>query len=187
MRNYFKKFAEDDPRVKKTILNAGIILTTFLGILFAWSYLAPLETAVLAPGKIVLKTNRKTIQHLEGGIVKKIFIHEGDYVNKGDSLIQLDDTIAKANFQSAFQEVNTLGAHMALLEARRDQLVRINFPKTLLNINDNVTKNIRAMQEAQFKTDIDTLNSQLNLYEQEIAQSNDQTAAQYLVKVCQVK
>ena len=57
-----------------------------------WASLAPLDSAAIAPGVLSVEGNRKTIQHLEGGIVDNIEIKEGDLVEAGQVLVRLDQT-----------------------------------------------------------------------------------------------
>jgi membrane fusion protein, adhesin transport system len=56
----------------------------------AWSYFITLPEYAVAVGSIVPQSQIKVVQHLEGGIVKEIFVADGDSVRKGDPLIQLD-------------------------------------------------------------------------------------------------
>ena len=71
-------------------LGFGIVFVTF-GLFGTWAALAPLDGAAYAPGVVTVQTYRKTVQHLEGGIVKDVLAHDGDIVKKGDPLIILDD------------------------------------------------------------------------------------------------
>ena len=70
------------------------------GVLGGWSALAKLDSAVLAQGVIALESNRKTVQHFEGGIIREINVHEGDRVQQGQVLFRLDTTQSQANFDS---------------------------------------------------------------------------------------
>jgi multidrug efflux pump subunit AcrA (membrane-fusion protein) len=74
-----------------------IILFLTFGLLGTWSYFAPLDSAAIAPGVVTVKFNSKTVQHLEGGIVKRIHAHEGMKVDAGDILIEIDSTETKGN------------------------------------------------------------------------------------------
>ncbi len=78
------------------VLAGLIILTLFVGALGAWSVLAPLDSAAVAPGIVTVETRRKTIQHLEGGIVGEILVREGETVTGGQVLVRLDGTQARA-------------------------------------------------------------------------------------------
>ena len=86
----------DDQQVK--LIGLGVIFITFV-VFGGWAYLAPLSSAALAPGVIVVKSNKKTVQHFEGGIIDKVLVKDGDIVKKGDILITLDSTQVKAKIE----------------------------------------------------------------------------------------
>src|SRR5689334_10618847 len=84
---------EDESGQATRIVRKGMIAGVLLvGTFFIWASIAPLSGAVIAEGKIKITNNRKTIQHLEGGIVKEILVHDGDVVKAGQPLILLEDT-----------------------------------------------------------------------------------------------
>ena len=69
----------------RRIIWAGIvIIAVFFGGLIAWSALLPFYGAVVAPGTVKVLQNKKVVQHLEGGIIEKIFVREGDEVKAGE-------------------------------------------------------------------------------------------------------
>jgi membrane fusion protein, epimerase transport system len=86
----------DDQQVK--MFGLVIIFITFV-VFGGWASLAPLSSAALAPGVIVVKSNRKTVQHFEGGIIEKVWVKDGDIVKKGGFLITLDGTQVKAKIE----------------------------------------------------------------------------------------
>ena len=73
-----------------------LIVATF-GIGGGWAALAKLDRAVVAPASISVETNKKSVQHLEGGIVSEILVKEGDHVRVGQVLLRLEQTQAQAN------------------------------------------------------------------------------------------
>ena len=73
-----------------------VIIILAFGVLGGWSAIAKLDRAVVAPATVSIDTNRKLVQHLEGGIVKEILVREGQVVEAGDVLIRLDDVQARA-------------------------------------------------------------------------------------------
>ena len=103
------------------------MIITF-GILGTWGYLAPIDSAALAPGYVTVKSHRKTVQHLDGGIVSKLLAKDGDVVQKGDVLLILDGTEVKAQLEIIRGQHITLSAQMARLIAERDQKNQISFP-----------------------------------------------------------
>lgn len=62
-----------------------------------WASFARLDGAVIAGGAISIESNRKTIQHLEGGIVQEILVRDGSVVHKGEVLVRLDVTRNQAS------------------------------------------------------------------------------------------
>ena len=62
------------------------------GVFGLWAAFAPLDGAALAPGLVTVKSYKKIVQHLEGGIVRDIYAVDGDIVKAGQELLKLDDT-----------------------------------------------------------------------------------------------
>ena len=91
-----------------------ILLVFGLG---GWSAFAPLEGAAIAPGIISPDGNRRTVQHLEGGIIRSIDVREGDRVTAGQVLVTLDDVEARAQLDGVSQRYVHLLARAARLEA----------------------------------------------------------------------
>lgn len=71
-------------------IGIGAVLALFVGLGF-WSAYAPLDSAAIGPGVIVLENYRVAIDHLEGGIVQEVKAREGQFVKKGDLLLTLQD------------------------------------------------------------------------------------------------
>ncbi len=61
-----------------------IVLFIVFGLLGGWMYYAPLATSSVASGQVSAGSAKKSVQHLDGGIIKKIFVKDGDVVKKGD-------------------------------------------------------------------------------------------------------
>ncbi len=96
-----------------------ILLITFV-VFGLWAALAPLDGAALAPGVVVVQSHRKTVQHLEGGIVKRLLVREGDTVSRGDVLLELDDTQSAAEMGIVQGQLVSARALEARLVAERD-------------------------------------------------------------------
>jgi HlyD family type I secretion membrane fusion protein len=143
----------------------GVFVIGFLG----WAALAPLDSAVVAQGILVVETHRKTIQHLEGGIVRTIYVKEGQRVGAGQALVQLDDTEPKASLDLIRGEADALAAQEARLEAERDNVDKIDFPKDLLARKDDpkVAEALRG-EQSTFDTHRATLTKQQAIYNQRI-------------------
>lgn len=113
----------DDAR-RVTRLGLAATAVVFGGFL-AWSVFAPISSAVIAPGEITVESNRKTIQHLEGGMVREIAVKEGATVKAGDLLIRLDDTVTGAGVALLSEQLAEAIARYARLLAERDGLPEI--------------------------------------------------------------
>ncbi len=106
------------PRLKLAgpALAGLLIVAGFFGGLIAWSALAPLSNAAIASGKVKVENERKTIQHLEGGIVSRILVRDGSEVRAGQVLIELDQTKARARLQRLEGQLEAVTIQLALLQ-----------------------------------------------------------------------
>ncbi len=98
------------------ILMGFLFLLTFIGGSGYWAMTARLDGAVVAPASFVVEGNRKTVQHLEGGIVKDLLVREGDFVTADQVLMRLDSTQNDVN-------VDVLGNQLAELYIRQARLL----------------------------------------------------------------
>lgn len=126
-----------------------------LGFFFGWGSIAPINQATIAQGFIVLESQKRVIQHPEGGIIDKIYVTEGEYVTKGQPLLQLSPTMSKASRDDAFNKYMSALAEHDRLIAQRDNLDKINFDNILLNNAGN--EEISKMMETQNKIFVSTL------------------------------
>ena len=118
--------AVDTSAASISLIGYAIIFLVF-GALLGWAFWAPLSSASYAPGVVTVENYRKTIQHLEGGIVRELHVKDGSVVNKGDVLIVLDDTQLKAQLEIAKSQYVTYLALQGRLQAERDGRQEIIF------------------------------------------------------------
>lgn len=108
----------------------GLALVGLLFVAFGgWAASASLSSAVIAPGRVVIDSSVKKIQHPTGGIVKEIKVKNGDRVEAGDILLRLDDTQTRATLAIVQSQIIELTARKARLAAERDGGDTIVFPK----------------------------------------------------------
>ncbi|MEO5343108.1 MAG: HlyD family type I secretion periplasmic adaptor subunit [Gammaproteobacteria bacterium SHHR-1] len=107
----------------------NLVLLVMLGGLAAWSVTAPIDSAVLATGQVKVESNRKTVQHLEGGLVSEIAVSDGDYVDKGQLLLKLDDVQSRVQLDIVRWQFYNEQTKLARLQAERDGLDKIEFPE----------------------------------------------------------
>jgi epimerase transport system membrane fusion protein len=127
--NDLARFADDRP-----IRNLGYLIVSLVFVfLGGWSFLAPLGSAALAPGSVTVEMYRKTVQHLEGGIVKAIHVRDGDTISKGQVLIELEDTSSRAQLETLRGQLYSALAREARLIAERDGKSTVTYPGDLIN------------------------------------------------------
>ena len=91
------------PRSIRSLSLFGILVMLIsFGGFGAWAFKAPLAAAVISQGTFVATGNNKIVQHLEGGIINEILVSEGEYVEAGQPLIQLDETAAQAKLRELY-------------------------------------------------------------------------------------
>ncbi|WP_346657980.1 HlyD family type I secretion periplasmic adaptor subunit [Bradyrhizobium sp. 157] len=120
----------------------------------AWSTYAPLESAAVAVGTVESESSRKTIQHLEGGIIREILVADGDVVHAGQTLILLEDTKARAEAQSLQGQLWEATAREARLKAEQRGEERVSFPARLemAQMASPSVADVLAGQQAIFET-----------------------------------
>lgn len=80
------------------VFGGSVITLTLIAFSF-WASLAPLSGAVVAMGLVKTELNRKVVQHPEGGIIKQLFVKDGDKVEAGQAIIELESVSTDANYQ----------------------------------------------------------------------------------------
>lgn len=157
------RYADDRPI---RYLGYFLIVLVF-GVFGAWSVLAPLGSAALAPGTITVEGYRKTVQHLEGGIIKAIHVRDGDRVSKGQVLVELDDTSSRAQLETLRGQLFSALAREARLIAERDGKNAVNYPDTLVASADPRAKEAMYAQNQSFKVRKFSRNGEINILKEQ--------------------
>lgn len=118
-------------RSRRPILAGAALIAVLFGGFGTWAALAPLARGAVASGQVVAEGHRKSVQHLEGGIVAEILVKDGDAVTAGQSLIRLDGTQAEARMAALTASHDALSARLARLEAEQLGRPDIDFPAAL--------------------------------------------------------
>ncbi len=113
-------------------LGFWVLVIGFGGFLL-WSAFAPLDEGVSAQASVAIETKRKTIQHLNGGVVHQVLVHEGQLVKAGEVLVELDEGVSKANFEAIRQNYMGQRAAESRLLAEQQGLGQIVFHSDLTN------------------------------------------------------
>lgn len=162
-------------KLRAPLRAAGLVILLFFGVFGGWAAFAPLAGGAHAPGVVSPEGARRTVQHLEGGIVKEIYVKDGDQVRLGQPLVLLAETRAQASFEILQHRRRTLLGALARMRAEQAGLSEIAFPPELEGEEPAVIE-IRAAQEEQFRsrrynrrTRRDVLISRIAQLEQEIS------------------
>ena len=131
---------ENPLKTARSAIIAGcvIVLVVFVGF-GGWAATAYIASAAIGQGTIGVSLRRQVVQHLEGGIIAELRVQEGSYVRAGDLLIRLDDTKLRANYELYRSQYLIALGEKARLEAQRDDLSEITFPKALRSESDKDT------------------------------------------------
>ncbi|ALZ86470.1 hemolysin secretion protein D [Pseudomonas oryzihabitans] len=130
-------------------LGFAILLVVF-GLGGLWAALAPLSSAVLAQGSVTVKSSRKTVQHLEGGILQELRVHDGDRVHAGEVLMRLDDTQDRVQLEAIRSQRVAAQALEARLIAERDDLGDVFFTADDLAVDDQRVREARGSERQIF-------------------------------------
>ncbi len=152
-------------------------IALFFGAFVLWSILAPLSEAAIAPGVIRVEGQRRTIQHLEGGIVREILVRDGDRVHAGQLLARLDDIQAGSTTETTRSQRWSLAAQAARLDAELARAQQVTFPAELLAADNPRAQDSVAGQRAVFQARLANLNSQVQVQQARIEQQNAMIAS----------
>lgn len=107
------------------------VLVLGFGGFMAWAALAPLDEGVPAPGVVAVESQRKRIDHLNGGIVEKILVRDGQRVREGDELLVLNETQGRAALNATLSQWRSALATEARLKAEQAGAAAVAFPPAL--------------------------------------------------------
>ncbi|WP_267360205.1 MULTISPECIES: HlyD family type I secretion periplasmic adaptor subunit [unclassified Methylobacterium] len=111
---------------------AGAISCALVPGLGGWAALASFAGAVIAPGRLMVESEVKKVQHPNGGVVGELLVKDGDRVRAGDILVRLDETQIRAGLDITRKALDELAARRARCEAERDGAASVVFPSDLL-------------------------------------------------------
>ncbi len=154
-----------------------LALTAFVGSFVAWSTLAPLSEAAIAPGFIRNEGSRRTIAHLEGGIVREILVRDGDRVAVGQPIMRLDDVQAAATREALRAQCWSLLAQDARAAAEMADADAVAFPRDLLGAIDPRALEAMTGQRLLFAARQASLRSAVQVQEARIVGFEAQIAA----------
>lgn len=169
--------SEDAKSPLRHLIIAGLAtIGVAFGGFFAWAYSANLGSAAVATGTVIVDSKRKTISHLEGGILDRLLVQEGDVVKTGQPVVRLDATKARSELQSLESRRASLIAKLARLRAEQEGASEIAFPDKFAESGENARNAIRA-EEIFFQKRLAQKRSKIDIQEKTIEQYTEQAKA----------
>lgn len=160
--------------IRSRVIFATFFMLTIFGGVGGWAATAELSGAVIAPGSVVVDKNVKKLQHRDGGIVSKILAKNGDRVEAGEVIVELDDTQIKAELGVVQAQVIELTARKSRLSAETMKAEQIVFPDDFAGssaharlVSDGETRLFREMR-TNLRSQKDQLNLQIDQLREEI-------------------
>ncbi|QDZ10701.1 HlyD family type I secretion periplasmic adaptor subunit [Devosia ginsengisoli] len=159
------------------VLFGTAVVVLFFGVFGTWAALAPLSSGAIAHGVVSPDSERRVIQHLEGGIIRQVHVREGQQVQAGDPLVTLESTRAEATFSSRRQQWLRLIAMRARVQAQQADLEAIEFPPEVLESTSPDVVAFVTNQQQTFEIRRTALEQQRSIFERQIEQLGSEVAA----------
>jgi HlyD family type I secretion membrane fusion protein len=159
------------------VLFGAAVVALFFGVFGSWAALAPLSAGAIAHGVVSPDSERRVIQHLEGGIIRQMHVREGQQVKAGDPLITLESTRAEATFSSRRQQWLRLIAMRARIVAQQTDVDTVEFPAEVLDSTDPDVVAFVTNQQRVFEIRRTALEQQRAIFERQIEQLGSEIAA----------
>jgi HlyD family secretion protein len=168
--------AEDgEPSLRRPVMAGLATIAVAFGSFTAWMFLAPLDSAAVAPGTVIVDSHRKTIQHLEGGIVRALMVKDGDSVTAGQPLVVLESTQADAALGQVQSQYWNAQAKLARLRAEQSG-IPLAFPDELTA--EPAITDVLQGQENLFRTRGETYRAQIAIRRRQMEQKHEEITAQ---------
>jgi adhesin transport system membrane fusion protein len=159
----FRNTGDDVPgSAHLTVALCGVMVISF----GAWASFSTLDVVSMVTGEVIPASQVKTIQHLEGGIVREILIKEGNPVKLGQPLIVLEPTVSSADVGELKARLSSLSADIARLDALSQGLPKPTFPKGFAEEHPELAR--QALK--RFETQLQRHRSEVKRQEEIIAQ-----------------
>jgi HlyD family secretion protein len=156
--------------LKGPLLSAAVAILIGFGGFLVWGFTADLDSAAVATGKVIVDSKRKTISHLEGGILRRLVVQEGDFVKAGQPLVELDDTRARADLAQLRTKRISLIARLSRLRAERDHADELDMPEEFADGNSSLAADLLAAESRLFEKRREAYDGKIAFQQKEIEQ-----------------
>lgn len=168
-----------EPSLRNTMIAGTVAVLVGFGGFAGWAMTADLSSAAIAQGTVIANSHRKTISHLEGGILHELLVKEGDQVKAGQVLLRMDGTQAQALLGQVENQLWTAQARVARLRAEQADQRSLVFPGDLVEAGrrSTVAADAMATEQRLFAARWDSYDGSLAINRRKIDQLREQIAA----------
>lgn len=154
------------------------VLVLGVGGFMGWAWSTEMSSAAVAPGRIIVESNTKTVSHLEGGTLKELLVREGDKVKAGEVLAMLDVTRSQSTLTQLRHLLFAANARRARLIAERDGKSAYEYDaKVPEGVDAAVAEGVLATEKRLFEERTTLFRDQIAADEAGIAQLASQRVA----------
>ncbi|NNF96132.1 MAG: HlyD family type I secretion periplasmic adaptor subunit, partial [Halobacteria archaeon] len=151
------------------------ILTITFVLMLGWSALAALDSAVVANGRIHVASLNKSVQHLDGGLVKTIAVQDGDLVEEGQLLLSLDRIPLEIKLENINEQLIETEASLERLAVERDALAALTFSDELKERTQRMNaQSILETQRQLFESRRQALSSEQAILRQRLVKTKQE-------------
>lgn len=157
----------EESRTRKSLL---VLMLVAFALFIVWSVYAPLDAGVGVNGTVVVKGNRKAVQHPNGGVVTEVLVKEGDLVEAGAILLKVNPLNSEANLGGVeIDYISSLAVESRLM-AERTGAKSIKWLKELnAHGNDSRAQEAKAMQQKLFESRRNEYQDQQRIYLEQLS------------------
>ncbi len=155
------------PDKNKLIFRGLFIIFLFFGIGGIWITFAQITGAVISSGEVRVDSERKTVQHLEGGIVRQILVRDGDKVEKGQPLIVLDSSKISPTIDQLNLQIMAARLKYAQLESEKTLSKTVNWPENNGSVEPEKYQELLDSARKVFFSNREALDNNVDLLKQQ--------------------
>ncbi|QHB16710.1 HlyD family efflux transporter periplasmic adaptor subunit [Mannheimia pernigra] len=147
------------------------IIVCLLSALLLWSYLTQFSRVVRANGKVVSHERTQIVQNLEGGILTQLNVSEGDNIEAGQVLAELDTTRYQAQLEEIEKKIATFTLRKLRLQAESENAIIFDIPKGYQDTYPDLVeaeKSLLSRKVEEYLTRERNYESQISLKQKEL-------------------
>lgn len=168
---------ERQPSLRSLVLAGVAAIGVGFGGFGAWAVTAKLDNAAVASGVVAVDSKRKTVSHLEGGVLKMLLKAEGERVAKDEPLLRLEDARAGAELQQLRGKRVGLEAKLARLRAEQANAAEVDFPDDIERDQTPIAREVVRAERGLFKARAQVYDGKIRIQQRVIEQHQAEAEA----------